>query len=155
MKSIYSILIALLFINVSFAQEITLDKNVFGYKFEQNGEQLSWKELINKTESNVEANLFLKEARTNNTISKVLAFVGGGLIGIPIGQSIAGDDANWTLAYVGGGIAIMSFPIASKASKDAKQGIELYNASLNTTAAFSPEFKIIASGNGIGLSMNF
>jgi hypothetical protein len=37
-----------------------------------------------------------------------------------------------------------------------KKGINLYNSSLNSTSSyFKPEFKIIANGNGIGLSMNF
>jgi len=47
-------------------------------------------------------------------------------------------------------------PIAIISSKNVKKGIDLYNSSLNLTSNyFQPEFKIIANGNGLGLSMNF
>ena len=156
MKRTFITLIGLLFINISFGQEIKMGMNILGYKFEQNGKRLSWKNLVNVTESNIQSNLLIKKAKSQNTISNILAFAGGGLIGIPIGQSIYDREPNWTLAYIGGGIAVIGLPIAIKASKNAKKGIDLYNSSLNSTSGyFEPEFKIIANGNGIGLSMNF
>ncbi|QTD39045.1 hypothetical protein JL193_07295 [Polaribacter batillariae] len=99
----------------------------------------------------------IKKAKSQNTISSILAFAGGGFIGIPIGQSIANREPSWTLAYIGGGIAAIGIPIAIKASKNVKKGVDLYNSSLNLTSNnyFKPEFKMIADRNGIGLSMNF
>ncbi|WP_340066006.1 hypothetical protein [Ascidiimonas aurantiaca] len=129
----------------------------FGYKFIQNEERLTWNQLATATEANREANLLIKKAKTQNTVSSVLAMVGGGLIGIPIGQSIADVDPNWTLAYIGGGIAVISFPFSLSAFNNVNKGIDKYNLSLKhtSTSAFSPEFRVIANRNGIGLSMNF
>ena len=156
MKKIFFTLIGLLIFNVSFGQEIKIGTNLFGYKFEQNNNRLSWKEVIKKTESNIEANLLIKKAKSQNTISSILAFAGGGLIGIPLGQSISNKDPNWTLAYIGGGIAVIGIPIAIKASKNIRKGVELYNSSLkSTTSHFQPEYTIIVNGNGIGLAMHF
>ena len=47
--------------------------------------------------------------------------------------------------------------ISSRANKKINQAVELYNASLNSTAnqKLKPEFMIIANANGVGLSMNF
>jgi|TARA_B110001469_G_C9340833_1_gene180659 hypothetical protein len=156
MKRTFITLIGLLFFNISFGQEIKMGMNLFGYKFEQNNKRLSWKELVSETESNIDANLLIKKAKSQNTISSILAFAGGGLIGIPIAQSITERESNWTLAYIGGGILAVGLPIAIISSKNVKKGIDLYNSSLNLTSNyFQPEFKIIANGNGLGLSMNF
>lgn len=156
MKKTFITLIGLLFINISFGQEIKIDMNILGYKIEQNGKRLSWKQLVNKTESNIDASLLIKKAKSQNTISSILAFTSGGLFGIPIGQLASDQKPNWTLAYISGGIAAIGIPIAIKASKNAKKGIDLYNSSLNSTSSFfEPEFKIIANGNGIGLLLKF
>ena len=131
--------------------------NLFGYKFVQNGEKLNWKELVKATESNYEANLLIKKAKTHNTISTIAALVGGGLIGIPLGQSTTDREPNWTLAYIGGGIAVVGIPFSFSGFNKVNEGIDKYNLSLKSTSSFEfrPEFKIIANGNGIGFSMNF
>ena len=157
MKRTFITLIGLLFLNISFGQEIKMGMDLFGYKFEQNNRRLSWKELISETELNIEANLLIKKAKSQNTISSILAITGGGLIGVPIGQSTTNRKPNWILAYIGGGIVIIGIPISIKATKNVKEGIDLYNSSLNSTPfyEFKPEFEIIANENGVGLSMNF
>jgi hypothetical protein len=156
MKNSFFTLIGLLFLNISFGQEIKMPMNIFGYKFEQNGKRLSWKELVNETESNIEANLLIKKAKSQNTISNMLAIAGGGLMGIPMGQLLTGREPNWELAGIGSGIVFVGIPFAVNKLKNVKKGIDLYNSSLNPiTSYFEPEFKVIANGNGIGLSMNF
>lgn len=157
MRKIILPILAFLFINLSFGQEIKMGINLLGYKFEQNGKRLSWKELESETKSNIEANILIKKAKSQNLISNILAFSSGGLIGIPIGQSITDREPNWNLAYLGGGLVMIGIPIAIMASKNVKKGIELYNSSLNSTSLykFKPEFKLIANDNGIGLEINF
>lgn len=79
------------------------------------------------------------------------------MVGSFIGTAIGGGDANWTLAGIGAGLVILGIPISSSANKKTKQAVELYNSSLNSTSFYEtkPTLKIIANGNGIGLSMNF
>lgn len=156
MKKLIILFFGILCTNVTIGQEIEMKLNLFGYKFIQNEERLSWKELVEVTESNIEANLLIKKAKSQNTISNVLAFVGGGLIGIPLGQSLNDRDPNWSLAYIGGGIALIGVPLTFSAFNKVNKGIDDYNLSVNSNAfRFKPEFRIIASDNGIGLSMNF
>ncbi len=157
MKKFIILFIGILFLNSSFGQEIEMKFNLLGYKFVQNEEKLNWKELVKATESNTEANLLIKTAKSHNTISTITALIGGGLIGIPIGQSITDRDPNWTLAYIGGGIAVIGIPFSFSAINKSNIGVDKYNLSLKSTSMFEviPEFKIIANGNGIGLSMYF
>ena len=145
------------FLNISFAQEIEMKLNPFGYKFVQNGQKLNWKELVGATDSNIDANQLIKKAKNQRTISTILGLVGGGLIGISLTQSRSDEDPNWTLAYIGGGIAVVGIPFSFGAFNNVNKGIDAYNLSLKSNSAFrfKPEFKVIANGNGIGLSMNF
>uniref|UniRef100_UPI00404AB962 hypothetical protein n=1 Tax=Gelidibacter sp. TaxID=2018083 RepID=UPI00404AB962 len=156
MKPFILSIIAFFFVSLSYSQQIDLKVDLFGYKFKQNGERLSWSELVTATESHKEANMLIKKAKTNHTVSGILSTVGGVLIGIPIGQSISDKDPNWTLAYIGGGIAVVSIPFTLSAFNKVNEGVDAYNLSLqSTTSNFKPQFNIIATTNGLGLSMNF
>ena len=156
-KTILTLILAFVTLTFCNAQKIEMEKVFGGYKYTQNGKQMKMGDLVNTMQSNANALEFIKKARTNNTFASILGGAGGALIGFPIGQSIGGGDANWTLAGVGAGLIVVAIPISSSANKKAKQAVELYNSSLNSTSyyEFKPEFQIIANGNGIGLTMNF
>jgi hypothetical protein len=157
MKKRFIAIIGFLFFNISFGQEIEMKLNILGYKFVQNEQRLTWKEVIKATESNPEANLLIKKAKSNNIISNTLTMAGGALIGISIGQSTTERNPNWTLAYIGGGIVAIGIPFTLGTFNKANEGVDKYNLSLKSasTFEFKPEFKIIANGKGVGLSMNF
>ncbi len=157
MKKLIITLIGCFALNISFGQEMEVKSGLFGYKFLQNGEKLNWKEAIAATESVAEANLLIKKAKTQITVSSVFLFAGGWLIGTPIGQSISDKDPNWTLAYVGAGLSIIGFTYSFSGHKKVTEGVEQYNQSLEATTSneFKPQFNIIANNKGIGLSMSF
>ena len=100
---------------------------------------------------------FIKKAKTKNAISTIIGSLGGGLIGYPLGQSLASGDANWTLAGIGAGLVVVGIPISSRANKNAQKAVELYNSSMEegTSTKTVTQFKIIGNREGIGLSMTF
>jgi hypothetical protein len=150
------LIIALLFTYLSFGQEIEMKVNLLGLKFIQNEKQISWAELVDATEGYSVSNKLIRKARTHNTIGNITGLIGGGLIGIPLGQSLSDGDANWTLAYIGAGVAIISIPFSLSAYNKVNQGIDEYNLSLKSTGYnFQPEFNVIANGNGLGIAMKF
>ncbi|WP_396602114.1 hypothetical protein [Algibacter sp. R77976] len=158
MKTHFLILvITLLLTSFVNAQKIDTEKVFGGYKYTYNDELISIGDLASIIESNTNAFKLIKKGRTNRSLSGVLGFAGGALVGWPIGNSLGGGDPNWTMAGIGAGLIIVAIPISSKANKKINQAVELYNASLNATSSttFKPEFKIIANGTGFGLSMNF
>ncbi len=158
MKKI-TLTLTLVLITITFcnAQKIDIEKVFGGYKYTQNDELMSIGDLASIIKSNTSAFELMNKGRTNRSLAAVLGFAGGGLIGWPLGTSLGGGDANWTLAGIGAGLVIIGIPISSSANKKINQAVELYNASLNSTSCneFKPEFKIIANVNGVGLSMNF
>ncbi|NKI25250.1 hypothetical protein HCG49_01580 [Arenibacter sp. 6A1] len=156
-KTILTLIFALVTITFCNAQKIEIEKVFGGYKYSQNENQMTMKDLVKTIASNQQAFDLIKKAQSNNTLASIIGFAGGGLIGWPIGTAIGGGDANWTLAGIGAGLVAIGIPISSSANKKAKQAVELYNSSLNSTSfyEFKPEFKVIADGNGLGISMNF
>lgn len=139
------------------AQHIKVEKVFGGYKYTQNDEYMTMTDLVNAMENNTKAFELIKKAKSNSSIATILGFAGGGLIGFPIGQSLGGRDANWALAGIGAGLVAIAIPISSSANKKTNKAVELYNASLNSSAhyQFKPEFNIITNGNGVGFSVRF
>jgi len=156
-KAILTLTITLITMTFCNAQKIEMEKVFGGYKFTQNGNPMTMRNLVKTMESNQQAFELIKKAQSNNTLASILGFAGGGLIGWPVGTAIGGGDAEWALAGIGAGLVAIGIPISSSANKKAKQAVELHNSSLSSTSyyEFKPEFKVVANGNGIGLAINF
>jgi hypothetical protein len=156
-KTILILILATLISSITSAQEIDMKLTIFGYQFKQNETKLSWKEVLEKTKNNKNAYLLIKKGKSQNTISTILAFTGGLLVGIPVATSIHNDKTDWNLAYIGVAIVATGLPLAISSVKNTRKGIDLYNSSLNdsTTFKFNPEFYFITTRDGIGISMNF
>jgi len=156
-KTILTLTFALATFTFCNAQQIEMEKVFGGYKYTQNGTLMKMEDLGKTMKSNKKAFDLIKKAQSNNTIASIFGGAGGFLVGWPIGTALGGGEANWTLAKVGAGLIAIAIPFTSGANKNTKQAVELYNSSLNSTSfyEFKPEFKVIAKGNGIGLSMNF
>ncbi|WP_350290104.1 hypothetical protein [uncultured Croceitalea sp.] len=138
-------------------QEIEMKVNFWGYKFMKDGERLNWKELQEATTAVENANLLIKKARGQHTTSIILAVVGGGLIGWNLGQASNEDDPNYTLSYVGAGIAAVGMGFSISSFNRVNKGVDMYNLAVNKTAhyQFQPELLVVSNSNGIGLTMRF
>ena len=156
-KTILMVTLAIASITLCNAQKIEVKKIFGGYKYMQNEKPMSMRGLVKTLEANADAYPFIKKASTNNTLANILGGAGGALIGFPIGTSLGGGDANWALAGIGAGLIVVAIPISSSVHKNAKQAVDIYNASLNETSFyhFKPKFNILANQNGVGLSMSF
>ena len=157
MGRIFLTIVLALGLSICHSQEIESKRVLFGYRFTQDGKKLSWKEILEKTELYPESHELIKKSKTQFTISSITGFIGGGLIGVPIGQSFTDKKPNWALAYVGGGIAAISMSLDIIDLRNEKKGTEIYNSSLKSTSlnTIKPKFKIIGNVNGLGLSMIF
>ncbi|TXN38348.1 hypothetical protein FVB32_08655 [Flagellimonas hymeniacidonis] len=137
--------------------QIEMKVRALGYRFYKDGERLTWKELVSATESVKKANALIKRAKSQKLLSNILAFSGGALIGVPLGQKSAHREPTWELAYLGGGIALISLHLSFRTFNNVNKGIDSYNIAMSATAQyqFQPEFRVIADGKGFGLAMRF
>mgnify|MGYP003110245821 CR=1 FL=1 len=116
---------------------------------------LTLKEAMNMMEGYPEAYNYMKKARTNSTISAIFGGIGGYLIGYPIGQSIAGGDANWGLAGIGAGVFLIAIPFNSAYKKNATIATELYNEANHKALSQNVQFEIGILESGLGLRVSF
>jgi hypothetical protein len=156
-KTILILTLAFTAVSICNAQKIEAKKVFGGYSFTQDGKPLSMKVMLQTLEPNQAAFDLMKKAQANNTLASIIGFAGGSLIGWPIGTAIGGGKPNWKLAGIGAGLVVIGIPISSTANKQAKQAIDLYNASpgSSTFQQPTPGLKLIASQDGIGLTMSF
>jgi len=135
--------------------EIVPNGNSFGYQ--QDGKVLTINDIAYIVGSNSDAANYISSAKGNKTMASVLSFGGGFLIGWPLGTAIGGGDPNWLLAGIGGGLVLLAIPLATGANKKVKKGVDLYNASLESTSylEFMPEIQLSNTSSGIGLVMSF
>lgn len=165
MKKIILLIICIVFVclnlkaqdTVPSNQEIEMKIKLLGYRFYKDGERLTWKELVTATESVETANKLIKRAKSQRFISNSLAFTGGFLIGIPIGQKSNDLEPKWEFAYLGGAIALVGLHLSFRTFNNVNDGIDTYNIAVNKTAMyrFQPEFHLVGNQNGLGLAMRF
>ena len=105
-------------------------------------------------ESNEQAYKQMRSAQTTLTLTSVIGFAGGFMVGWPIGAAIAGGEPNWALA--GAGLIAISIPLSIKFNKQAKQAVDNYNNGLQARSFWDKrELKLAVKGNGLGLMLYF
>jgi hypothetical protein len=122
--------------------------------FFQNGKRLSVKQLVKITETSTEANREMKAARANSDVASLFGFAGGFLIGYPLGAALTGREANWTMAAIGAGLAVVSIPFNSAYKKRALQAVDIYNESLRQTGSRTT-MKLGLASNGLRVKIIF
>ena len=130
-------------------------KKAFGTRFQQNGRNLTPRQLLDITKSNPDALAEMKLAKRNYDVGYVFGFAGGFLIGWPIGTAIGGGDPNWTLAAVGAGLAVISIPFTVSYTKHARNAVHIYNKELKYSYFVEPDLKIGLTYNGVGIQIKF
>jgi len=130
------------------AQELSVKKG----RFYKGDSRLSVAEFVDQMKTNDEAYQLALKGKSGYSTSNVLGFIGGFMIGWPLGTAIGGGDPSWALAGIGAGVLAVAIPLQSSASKKLKSATELYNRG-NTLPASSLHLKALP--NGIGFSYSF
>lgn len=130
-------------------------KKALGTVFQQQGKNLTPRQLLEITQSNAEAYKAMKTAKSNYDISSVFGFAGGFLVGWPIGTAIGGGKPNWTLAGIGAGLIAVSIPFSIAYTKNAKIAVNLHNIGLRSTGLSNAGLKLGLTSNGVGVTVKF
>ena len=152
----YLFMIALLYAVSSFAQEtgsIIMTKNFWGTRFSQDGRFMRPGQVLHIMSTNEEAYAVFKKAKTNYDVSMVLGYVGGFLVGWPIGTALGGGDPQWGMAIAGGGLILLSIPLTSAFNKHAERAVSIYNGGSDT--ARGVKVNVVPYGFGARVVMRF
>jgi len=153
-----SLCIFLTSIPLSQAQQIDSRKVLGGYKYSRNGLNMNLNQLRLAMSENPEASLLINQARTSNVLGSIFGGVGGFMVGFTLGTALSpgNNEPNWAVAGIGAGLIVVSIPFSVRAGKKSKEAVDVYNASLGDMSYVQkPEWQLIATGNGLGLSLRF
>lgn len=138
------------------SDSITTTRIFGGYKFEQNGQVLKSKMLLEIMESDPEAYAMMKKAKSNLDVGSVFAGAGGFLVGWALGTMLGGGEFNPVIAGIGAGCLAIGIPVSSGGSKLAVKAAGIYNSNLEGTAFEQGlQLRFGTSTYGIGLTMTF
>lgn len=153
-----TLLLALLAATFSNAQRIERVESFWGTRYTLPGERnSSMNRVISIMEPNSEAQLYMIKAKKGRLYANILSIGGGGFMGWSLGGLTDGGKMDWITFGIGATMTAVFIPVAIKSDKNLRKGIELHNATqpdpVQTT--IQPKFNLLASGNGLGLSMQF
>lgn len=135
------------------AQEvIQMQKTFMGTKFVSGGRVLKPKDVLELMRSNEEAYPIFKKAKSNYDAAGVLGFIGGFMVGWPVGTAIGGGDPQWGLAAGGAAIILCSIPLSVSFKKHAERAVSIYNGN---PVAYKPVFYLSPYGTGAKINMKF
>lgn len=104
-------------------------------------------------EIDAEAFKEFKRAKSNYDAGQVLGFIGGFLIGWPLGTALGGGDPQWGLAGGGAALLLASIPLNSGFKKHAQRALTIYNGRPVSRRQASVRFRFYGYGGGFVLKM--
>ncbi|TRX65905.1 hypothetical protein [Carboxylicivirga sp. M1479] len=135
---------------------ITIKKVFGGYQFYQGANRLNMSQLVKSMETNELAYEQIKAAQSTNTLTSILGFAGGFMVGWPIGAAIGNGDPNWAMAGIGAGLIVVSIPLSQKFNKQVRQAVDTFNADRSAGSFWdNKELNLSMTDNGIGLTLHF
>lgn len=158
MKTLFTFLFFVTLLTQSIHAQRIHVTNVGGtYFFAHDGDRLDFKEIRSMARHNYDALRVLQRAQGWKNGANVFSFVGGFLIGWPLGATIFGNDPNWNLALYGLAAVLVSVPLASKSTQITKEAVDIYNGGLEATSFRyeTIQLSLSSTAHGVGFLVSF
>lgn len=146
--SLVVLLVILSFNTLAQEADIRIEKAFGGVKFYQGTTLLKPKEVMNLMADSPEALEAFKKAKSNYDAGQVIGFIGGFMIGWPIGTALAGGEAQWGLAAGGVGVLLLAIPLNSAFNKHSKNAVEIYNRGSGSARSGPQSIYFFPNGTG-------
>ena len=153
-KSSLPIFLLLLAFNICSAQMIEIEHGAGGYKYFQNGEKQSLKDLTKIMESDSLEYANITRARSWHTLSALTAGAGSILVIISI---IKGTNESFAYAAVGVGMIAFVIPFSIIGNRRTRSAVDLYNLKYKSFGMTESKsfFTLGATANGLGINYIF
>ncbi|WP_310379164.1 hypothetical protein [Flavobacterium sp.] len=124
-----------------------------------NGSKISLNEAKEIAKNNQEIVNKINYAQTNRTFGAIIGIPGGFAFGYTLGSSFSSNTTikpNWAIGGIGAAMMVVGTIMQFKGDKQLKEAVEEYNTNISkNTSLFNPEFYLVSTENGIGLTMKF
>lgn len=135
---------------------IQITKLASGHKYIYKGETLTMNRLELLLNKNASSAKYYSKATRNTGLLQVMSYLGGALIGYPIGTMLGGGKPIWELAAVGCGILVISVPIVTSANANLLKAVNAFNQeSVLTKKDNFFDLKLGLNQSGVALIMHF
>lgn len=124
-------------------------------KFVKDGLFLKPKHMIEIMSANPEALKEMQVAKANFDGANVFGFIGGALIGWPLGTLAGGGKPNWALAGAGAGVVLLAVPFDLKYKRHAKAAVSIYNNDVKQKNSARLRFRMGVSPAAASLKITF
>ena len=139
-----------------FTDTISITKSGLGYKYKCKNEILTLNRLEELVQKNPNAAEYFNKAKGSAGFANILGYIGGFMIGWPIGTAIGGGKPVWTMALIGGGIIVLAIPIVSSAEKNLLKAVQTYNMEIKPSPQTKKyDIKLGLNQNGLALVVRF
>jgi hypothetical protein len=154
MRIIFLLLVVFFFTTAS-SQKIEMTRGFGGIQYTIGDTvELSSKQVLNIIKVNPVAYKGFKSARAKGTLSSVLGFGGGFLVGLPIASMIYGGEQQWGWVAVGAAMIGIAIPIDIAQKRQANMAIDLYNSGAQPKVQ-RVKANLIFSSAGVGVGVRF
>lgn len=131
-----------------------MEKKFGGVKFYEGSKILRPKDVLQIMKINPEAYAEFKKAKSSYDVAQGFWFVGGFLIGWPIGTALGGGKPQWGLAAGGAAVLLLSIPINNGFKKHAQSALSIYH-NQSGSASMRPKIKLNIMGTGVRMVIKF
>ena len=84
-----------------------------------------------------------------------MGYLGGALIGWPIGTALGGGEPNWIIALVGCGVVAATIPIVNSSNRNLKKAVDCYNQGVPFTDKPNIDVSLGLNSKGVGVVLRF
>ena len=151
----FSVILCITVFSQNGSDSIQISKVSGNNQYALNGQILTLNSMSEIMQDNQEAKLYLGKAKGSAGFANILAYVGGFMIGYPIGTMLGGGEPNWAMAGIGCGIVVVAIPIYSSANKNMLRAVETYNQGIQVTRNGIKDKKLGINQNGLALVIRF
>lgn len=134
---------------------IRIVKKGLSYTYFADGYELTPENMKFVMRNNTKSLHYLKKVQTSSIISFGMGYLGGTLIGWPIGTAIGGGKPNWFIAIIGCGVVASTIPLVNSSNRNLKKAVDSYNQGVPFADRPNIDVSLGLNSNGIGVSLRF
>jgi len=155
MKNILLFFCLVLLFFQGFSQKSADTIEIRKHKYYYQGQTISHSTVVEILQTDRMAHRHVQNRNACAIPAYILGFVGGGLIGWPLGTYIGGGEPEWYLAGIGGGLVAVGLGIAIIGDAQMKKAIQVFNSNRRALGQQQMFFNVGLTNTGFGFVFRF